>query len=170
MESSRYQTFWPRFGAVTADLILLTLANGIVTGLVGLTNVAALQGAWSSLHYFLYDFYAIYMHGKYGQTIGKRQMGMLVQSIDESSLTWNQAIRRNVVSIGFSSAGLIWLTMATSSGPDGHIRNEKLIMAYAVCVWVAAEIFTVIANTKRRAIHDYIAGSVVVRAKGGDPD
>ncbi len=43
--------------------------------------------------------------------------------------------------------------------------NKGLTNGLSHLAWLLAETITVIATEKRRAIHDYIAGSVVVRVE-----
>jgi uncharacterized RDD family membrane protein YckC len=41
--------------------------------------------------------------------------------------------------------------------------NMEWVIGFAILGWFAAEILTLITNKKRRAVHDFIAGTVVVR-------
>jgi uncharacterized RDD family membrane protein YckC len=40
---------------------------------------------------------------------------------------------------------------------------SEAVLAWAGCAWYLLEVITMLTNDKRRAVHDFIAGTVVVR-------
>ena len=121
--------------------------------------------------------YEIYFHGRWGQTLGKRGQDIKVVSLDGAPITWKQAFLRSSVGLGlgvlstistlvglfrmtdedFSS--LSWLELSAKEVELSPYANEILIASY---VWFASEIVILLFNRKKRALHDFIAGTVVV--------
>ena len=56
-------------------------------------------------------------------------------------------------------AGII--TGAGINSPN--LNTLQMVIAFAEFAWFVAEILTMLTNKKRRALHDFIAGTVVVR-------
>ena len=113
--------------------------------------------------------YAIFMHGFFGQTLGKMVMGVKVLNHDtETQINVLQALRRESVNLALN---IVWvlliLTVAVSLESHGAISEN---LAFAVIgfgllalVWTVSEFVTMLFNDKRRAIHDCIGKTVVVR-------
>jgi uncharacterized RDD family membrane protein YckC len=136
--------------------------------------------------------YEILMHGAFGATLGKMLVRIRVERADGDPMDLNAAIRRGFVSacIGLSAAmiagGLLQdaalapLPPLTSATPPEVIRSaiEKLLTllldnpGYRVLdqlgkLWWVLEWATSLTNARRRALHDYIGGTVVVwKSKG----
>jgi uncharacterized RDD family membrane protein YckC len=103
--------------------------------------------------------YLVLMHGKYGQTLGKMWTGIVVLDISENAISMFQALKREIVPICLIIVGdVLW-----SFGFLGGHPKLQWIFAYVGILWFAAEMITMLFNKKRRAIHDFIAGSVVIK-------
>jgi uncharacterized RDD family membrane protein YckC len=113
---------------------------------------------------FIPYFYSIVLHGKYGRTLGKRFMGLKVIDLSERrEIGYKQAFLRELIPL----IGLACLFVAVASV---HMFNEKdpadllhFIIEGVAIGWFALEILTAAFNEKRRALHDYIAKTVVVQ-------
>ncbi|MDO6427137.1 RDD family protein [Thalassotalea sp. 1_MG-2023] len=164
----KYSTFWPRFWAATIDGILFALLLYIECLIFGIeynTQNRFLQ----ALNGVQFAIYAIFMHGYFGQTLGKMFMEVKVLNHDtETDINVKQALRRESVNLALN---IIWvliiLTVATILEVTGTI---SVGLSYAVIgfgilaiVWIISEFVTMLFNDKRRAIHDYIGKTVVVR-------
>jgi uncharacterized RDD family membrane protein YckC len=110
--------------------------------------------------------YSVVLHGLYGQTLGKMAMGIKVIDVgEERPMTIWQAFLRESVFIFFNTIFLCYsiyfvLNDVPRDGSElAHIDTVVLVLAY---VWFFAEIGSCLTNYKRRAIHDFIAGTVVV--------
>ena len=163
----RYQTSWRRFAAAVIDSLLFWPLSRLLrftsqtASFPIVTFLALLLDALSFLAY------SIYMHGRFGQTIGKWFMKVEVISIDEGRLTMRQAVRRDSVPLAFTVLYLLFAIGPVFSGTSPYDREFEQgvlsFLAHAGLVWTALELGTMLTNSKRRAIHDFIAGSVVVR-------
>ena len=165
----RYQTFWPRFWAALVDgLVMMPLFIAfslmLVHENVSLRVVGYLLAALSPIAY------SVVLHGIYGKTVGKHLNNIRVISVDEARLTFAQAARRDSVLIPpLLFVASIELPMILSGDYPQHAQLEPfvetlfLISGLCVQIWAAAEIVSMLTNRKRRAIHDFLAGSVVVR-------
>ena len=116
------------------------------------------------------------MHGTYGQTLGKMAKRVKVLDISENRLTMSQAIRRDIVLIVLTIIGVILEIPKIASGVNIYDPKASsfdisfYIILFAEMVWFLAELITMLFSNKRRAVHDFIAGSVVIRLpQQGDP-
>jgi uncharacterized RDD family membrane protein YckC len=127
---------------------------------------------------FCFLAYVIYCHGRYGQTIGKRVMRIRVLTISRERLAWSNAWARSSVDIGLTALSTLSFFVALLHIPeslyyvDSYFEQIKNLQAYepfwtswsatATQVWVWGEFVTMLFNKQRRALHDFIGGTVVV--------
>lgn len=128
----------------------------------------ALLVIWTIFAFLAYSTYSVLMHARYGQTVGKKAAGIRVMNLDEDRLpSLRQAILRDIGEIGpgfISSAYIILLILTDRYSRDALTSNWALIsLGFANLVWFALELATMLTNRKRRALHDLIAGTVVVQ-------
>jgi uncharacterized RDD family membrane protein YckC len=114
------------------------------------------------------------MHGYKGQTLGKMVCKVRVLDITENKLSLSQAFMRDIVLIIsnfifslyilFNSS--IYIKLVTSNNFIEDFSAFPIwfrVLAMMSFIWTLLEIITMLTNKKRRAIHDFIAGSVVKR-------
>lgn len=164
----RYDTFWPRFFAGIVDgLILLPL--DFLLGAAERASLAPVASAALVLDQTVMFAYSIYLHGTYGQTVGKWLMKVKVLSVDESRLTMRQAFLRDSIGLSLAVAYLLFAIPLVFSGmsPDTREFNDHIprVIWSVGAVTFVLEVITMLTNPKRRALHDFIAGSVVVRLR-----
>jgi uncharacterized RDD family membrane protein YckC len=171
----KYAGFWKRFGAGWIDGFALLLPSLFLMWLHSISRT------WAFLTElplgFLFYAYEIYFHGRRGQTIGKRSVDIKVVSLDGSSISWRQAFLRSSVGLGLGVlysiskfvalfkitdadySALSWVELAIKETELSPYINE---ITAAMYVWMASEVVVLLFNRKKRALHDYIAGTVVV--------
>ena len=166
----KYSTFWPRFCAGFIDglvfLPLIFLTNYIYDSHQTLAIVL-----WFIVNTFICYAYGIFFHGKFGQTLGKMAMKVKLMDISETRIvSYKQAFLRESVPIGLAVMLLPWDIIHILNGTSYIFHSEmvykdtiSLISIYAIAGWGLLEVVTMLFSSKRRAIHDFIAGSVVVR-------
>ncbi len=170
MIEERYRTFSRRFSAGFIDglifLPLAFLANYMWSHPHAVP--AAVFILWYVLHLSAYRLYHILLHGLYGQTIGKRMTGVIV--VDESEakrMTMAQAIRRDIFPVIMYFVAIILFVPRFLAGgyPTSPPTYSTLdwIRAYSGWAWFLTEVVTMLLNSRRRALHDFIAETVVVR-------
>lgn len=134
------------------------------------TTLAALLLILDRLAWFLYT---VVMHARYGQTVGK--MVTKVRVVDfpgEGPISWRQAWLREgipiVLSVGvlvYEVAGVLTGRVSASAVATGEALAGGpfwLLMALPLG-WFLAEVLTMLTNDKRRALHDLVAKTVVIR-------
>lgn len=170
----RYRTFGPRFWTGVVDtcvflpvsftasfLLLLNLPRFLAAILVIIQNLAWLV-------------YTVAMHARYGQTIGKMVTKVrVIDSRTEGRISWGQAWLRegaplflSLGLVGYQAYAIISGQLTPSAVENGQTFNENgptLWLSLVPGFWFIAEVLTMLTNRKRRALHDFIAGTVVVR-------
>ncbi|NDU76175.1 hypothetical protein GWI34_26625 [Actinomadura sp. DSM 109109] len=107
---------------------------------------------------FLLGFaYFTVLHARWGQTLGKKAFGIrLVRAADLSAVSWGQAIGRQafVYAISMATGALNLLS------PVAGILGIAGLLDNAWILW----------DGRRQALHDKVAGTVVVKATPWTPD
>jgi uncharacterized RDD family membrane protein YckC len=163
-----YRTFWRRLGALYVDTFLL-LPIAIVLFAVGSQMTA--PASLLVLHAFgsLYGVgYSVFFHARYGQTLGKMLARIRVVDLSGNAIGLRQAIWRDGPSILLSSAtaGLGADAILNGLNPFNMFDAAAALppwLVFANLFWILAEFVTMLTNQRRRAIHDWIAGTLVVR-------
>ncbi|MBA3889804.1 MAG: RDD family protein [Gemmatimonadaceae bacterium] len=175
-----YATFWDRLRAGVIDIIIfLPMLPLTLWGLdAGRTEAAIVYTA----NYAVYFVYAVLGHALFGQTIGKRIARIRVVDTGGARIGWRRATRRSAVDIALGTLSIIAyiavlqqisaaefaaLDYAATQARYDEIRPWWAAGAeYLYWAWLASEIVSVLFNRRRRALHDFIAGTVVVRDPG----
>lgn len=177
-DENRYRTFWPRFWALIIDGIVAGVPLALLAYLLQKVirpepSIKAYIDQGTDL---IALAYYIVLHAKFGQTVGKMATGVKVlDKSEQANISWGQAVMRDIVPVVFFVASLAYL-IAFGIPADGEELSGVaafMLYAYAIAavVWSVAEIVTMLFNRKRRAVHDFIAGTVVVRfAKATGPN
>ncbi len=122
---------------------------------------------WTLFYIICWTMYVVIGHGKYGQTIGKRLMNIKVFDINEQDVIgYKRAFFREAVWFFSNLIGITYLaatayqTVATNKELDDKLNTG--FIGLTMSIWFLLELVTMFLNKKRRALHDFIAGSVVV--------
>jgi uncharacterized RDD family membrane protein YckC len=171
-----YATFWQRFAAGWIDffvLLPLILAHSwleSISRLAALLLVIPMASAYAA--------YTIYCHARFGQTVGKHAMGIRVVRVSGERIGWREAWLRSSVDVAFAALEAIASYVALTSIADvdyyrGWMQRGESLRALepdwlawtsaASQVWVWSEVVVMLSNKRRRALHDFIAGTVVAR-------
>ena len=169
---NKYRTFWRRFwaGWVDAIVFLPPYIAYIWIWKYHLTIPVFFLIIWHAAYSVAWYIYSIWLHGKYGQTIGKMLLKVKVMDVSEiKSLRYSQALRRDIVPLGITVALLPYELYKIAIGQfymaDPAIPPDKVSLAisFVMVGWCVLEMVTMLFSRRRRAIHDFIAGSVVIR-------
>lgn len=160
---NRYRTFGPRIGAMIVDSIVLGIGFLIVGALVDFQNSMWLW--W--LDEVGMIVYPVVLHALYGQTVGKMATEVIVlDAKTETSISFSQAALRDCVPI-FSTLLIVVIVLLFQLGVittvTQWLSTGLIIFTWSLIIWHLLEIITMLTNEKRRALHDFIAGTVVVR-------
>ena len=166
----KYHTFWPRFWSPTIDGVVLWPLTTLLPMMFYKVVDVPLNRLWlvSAVVTVIQFSYAILMNGRYGGTIGKLQCNLrILDSKTEAPITYRQALIRDAIPLILILALCVYSTTGASNIED---MTLALWITGAFGVWFLAEILTMFTNAKRRALHDFIAGTVVVRTNIVDVD
>ena len=171
--SQKYSTFGPRFWTGWVDNCVLWPIGFVVSILIALELPSKVGAILFSTQYLVCWFYTVIMHAKYGQTFGK--MVCKIKVVDfgtEGAISIRQACLREGIPIAVSLGIVSYQIYAISTGglsldaiAKGQMPKDRtyLVLTILPLLWGVAEAVTMLSNEKRRALHDYIAGTVVVR-------
>ena len=173
MNKEKYHTFWNRFLALIIDGLILQpldwIDEHVLSGSIDALGIMA----WGIFYAIISIFYYIVMHVKYGQTIGKMITEVKVLDVsEERHLTILQACMRDLMPILCVPFTIyIYFQLAFYGQAEETTLNENSWFVYIgiiILAWTLLEIVSMLFNEKRRAVHDFIAGSVVVKTNLSD--
>jgi uncharacterized RDD family membrane protein YckC len=166
MYTEKYRTGLKRLWAAIVDGIvfmpLLLLEQWIYKTT---DNVSALF-VWATFVSFAPLIYSVVLHYKSGQTIGKWVAGVKVLDISETrKITLRQSIYRDGFYLIVALVGLIYYSFLLARSDDNQsiLANYSSFSDNPVFWWTLIELITMLTNSKRRALHDFIAKSIVIR-------
>ena len=173
-----YAGFWRRIAATLIDVLIFfvfaypsaALAVAMHLPYLVFALIALLIGAW----------YEIHIVRKYGGTIGKLVVGIRIVMLNGENATLYAAFKRYVITLTFAILTYIAYLLAILSTDEGlfsglgELDRKKLIALapswYGLVesfgqIWIWSEFITMLFNKKRRAIHDFMGGTVVIRTE-----
>ena len=164
--TNKYNTFGKRFVAGLIDYLIFIPFTILDKKFEDTDNKTIFIG-WALFYTICWTLYVVIGHGKYGQTIGKRLMNIKVFDLNEKTLIgYKKAFLRESVWFFAIVAAIIYFTISTA---NTITLNEEVkatyyndIVSLTSGIWLILEITTMFFNKKRRALHDFLAGSVVV--------
>lgn len=164
----KYHTALARFWAGVIDGLVLMPLGWLDRWILGANRPVVILIAWMLFSHPAYWLYSVLMHGFYGQTLGKKAFGVKVLDVSESPITMRQAFLRESIYIAINTIALIlsiYFLLSGSRGDSESVSIAAMTLGLGALLWFVAEILTCLLNQKRRAIHDFIAGTVVVNIK-----
>jgi uncharacterized RDD family membrane protein YckC len=136
--------------------------------------------AWWVVPGFLISlFYSVYLVQRHGGTPGKRVMQLRIQMADGSPVSARAALVRTSVITALATLSSVAEAMAALSMDDASYlamgmweRLEglgaaepswQLLVSVLMQVWIWGTLIIMLTNGRRRAPHDFLAGTVVVK-------
>jgi len=171
-----YAGFWPRFISIWVD-------KGVIWALgqfFSFSRTYSLQHFWwvNILGYFVYLSYSVACVAIWGQTPGKALTKIKVVGLKGEKIGWGKAFLRNSVAALLSLWFLILenqtiqhISPAEFSALEiskrhafivHHLPKTAEIINYILFAFIWSEFIVLFLNKKKRAIHDFIAGTVVI--------
>jgi uncharacterized RDD family membrane protein YckC len=166
----KYKTGFRRLLAATIDgMIFILLAFIDHSTRLSFLNNKFILLLWLAIFTALPICYSVLMHFKYGQTFGKMLFDVkVVNLIENNKLTFKQAIFRDGFYIIMAILALVYFTLHLIQ-TDEVLPKIELLNAFdnfgssIAGIWVLLELISMLTNNKRRAVHDFIAGTVVIK-------
>lgn len=172
-----YSGFWRRLGAHFLDILILAPVS--IVSIFG-TSYSKNFYIISLLPTLLFAiWYSIILVAKYGGTPGKLIMGIRIVNLDGSAIGYKTAFIRESIQFFLSYLGAVGIAIAAMNVADANYYGlgfqERTIAImknapswynvahWVTVIWVWSEFLIMLTNDRRRSIHDFIAGTVVVR-------
>ena len=175
----QYATFWQRFGAYWIDVLVLAPLAVVVYFLAETSRYFYMY--WYVLGLLIGLFFHVYLVKRYGGTPGKLLLKTRIALVDGSPITTNAAALRYAVLFVLTAISSGALSMGVLSMTDemyfslGYVARAQKMMELAppwysavnvlMQIWIWGEFISMLFNKKRRAVHDFMAGTVVVRSQ-----
>lgn len=173
----QYAGFWQRFFAYWMDVVVMLPLTGIAYALGEQSRLFMVY--WFIPGLIVGALFHVYLVKRYGGTPGKLLMKTRIAMTDGSAVTTKAALLRYAglfILSALSGAALITGTLAMSDEMYfslGYLdRAAKMVelapkwyytVSILMQIWIWSEFVTMLMNKKRRAVHDFIAGTVVLR-------
>ena len=173
-----YAGFWVRLAAKLLDFIILLPVLGLVLYINSLSKSAAVNVLIPNLLFAL--AYEVVLVKIFGGTPGKLIMGLKIIQINGEAINWKASFYRYSVEfiIAIISVFVMYLTLNMIDDITyinaGFLERSKLlatinpvpmqIQSWASNSWSIIGAIVLISNARKRATHDFIAGSVVVKS------
>jgi uncharacterized RDD family membrane protein YckC len=177
ISNSLYAGFWLRLGASLLDFIFTIPVVGLVMYLNSRGKNVYLYTFIPSLIFGLW--YYVYFTKVHGGTPGKLAVGTKIIRLDGQPIGWKEAILRHLVLFILTIGGSIISIYALTQTDDatymsyGWLQQSQYLVSvspkafsiysWATNIWFWGEFIVLLTNKKKRAPHDFIAGTVVVK-------
>ena len=173
----RYSTFWGRVGAGLIDLIFISPLL-IMNFMMGDSQAFYLYSV--VLTQLVTLFFYVYLVTKFGATPGKLALGLRISMLDGSPVTVQAACLRYGMWWILGLLSGIGMVIAASAVPadslvTGYLERTNVLAAelpfwgawasYATQALGLASLVVMLISKERRTLHDFLAGTVVVRKK-----
>jgi uncharacterized RDD family membrane protein YckC len=164
----KYQTFRRRFWAGVIDGFVFLPFTIFYSYFILSSRKAPVLILWIIFSHSIYWSYSVFFHSRYGQTIGKMVLHLKVLDISETRIpTFKQALLRDAGGIAQSYLEVGNFIFLVTTGiyfrkPKQFTTSEIALIILSL-VWYTIEIRTLAKNRERRAFHDLLAKTVVVR-------
>jgi len=178
-----YAGFWRRFCALWVDFFIVMPLAFFLLWLEGFDKTLAIVITIPSTA--LFSMYHVYFNARYGGSLGKLTVGIRVTRPDGSKIGWTEAIARSAVDTVFALVTLcfqVWaltrISGADYSNATGIFEQARLLQSHRPSwasqvdilhqVWIWSELIILLLNKRKRALHDFIAGTIVIRKEFAD--
>jgi uncharacterized RDD family membrane protein YckC len=176
-DNTMYPDYLVRFGAVLLDFLIIAPVSILVLYLNSLSTEMYYYTMIPSLGFS--TWYHIYLLRKYGATPGKLILGIRVVKTNGQQPQWREAFLRYTLSLVFLIFGIVVSLIALSQADagfyedlgwrqkTGYLRSLSPTI-FTINLWLTniflwSDLIVLFTNRKRRALHDLIAGTVVIR-------
>jgi uncharacterized RDD family membrane protein YckC len=173
----KYGGFWRRFAAMLLDgLVFLPLVS-LILWLDTLSKYAQVYLFVPTR--ILGIFYHVYLVQRFGGTPGKLIMGLNITKLDGVPVGSREALLRYLpelilsicMGLSFSYASFQMtdadqaLSFMARSQRQASLAPDFGLIQTLNSIWTWSELLVLLTNKKRRALHDFIAGTVVIQRR-----
>lgn len=178
-----YAGFWKRFCAGFADVFIIMPLAFFFIWLEGFDRTLAIIITIPSS--ILFAMYNVYFNARFGGTPGKLVVGIRITRPNGTPIAWTEAWKRSSIDLIFAFLILVVGVWALAhvdpskySALGWHDRTKLLqthqpswfsLVDILQLVWIWSEVVILLFNKRKRAIHDFIAGTVVIHKQFAEP-
>lgn len=171
-----YAGFWKRFCAIWVDFFVIMPLIVLFIWLESFDRTLAIIITIPSTA--LFSMYHVYFNARFGGTLGKLAVGIRVARPDGTRIGWPEAWKRSAVDMVFAFLSLcveVWaLTQVNGEqyAATAFVERRQLLQSYypslfsivriSQQLWMWSEVVVLLFNKRKRALHDFIAGTVVI--------
>ncbi len=171
-----YGGFWRRLAAGLVDFAIMAPIAALWYMLQRQAQSLALFLVVPQLA--LMSWYFVYLVVRFGGSPGKLITGLRITMLDGSPVTAHAASLRYSVDFVFGLIGTLVFALAILKLPaasfyalnfgdwrealEPHLPAWHETFRLVMTIWIWGELLILLTNRKRRALHDFIAGTVVV--------
>ena len=182
-DSHRYAGFWIRAGSQILDMQMTLPIIAVIAWIDASYRLGPLYALLPSLAFSL--FFAVYLVYRFGGTPGKLLLAIRITSVDGSRVTSRQAFIREAPTLALTVLSTVGqcVTLLRVSDAEfyGHSWLERqqylsqfaprwvFLVAILMQLWTWSELIVMLTNRQRRALHDFIAGTVLIKKEYADP-
>jgi uncharacterized RDD family membrane protein YckC len=172
----RYATFGRRVGSILIDWILFTPL--VVLSGWAMVQPPAVAISVTVVNAAVYYAYVVTGHAVWGQTIGKWKLGLRVVNTDGGRIGWGQSLVRSSVDLALALIATVAFYVVVLGLPreamTGVSWDEAVgvydaarplwakLSEWAYFAWLGVDTLAMLLNPRRRALHDFVAGTVVI--------
>jgi uncharacterized RDD family membrane protein YckC len=172
-----YAGFWKRFCAGFADTLVLMPLGGLFVWLEGFDRTLAIVIMVPAS--ILFSMYNVFFNARFGGTLGKLAVGIRITKPDGSRIGWPEAWKRSAVDLAFAGLILVVQVWALAHVDPSLYKSLKWIERTALLqehfpswystvnvlqkIWIWSEMLVLLFNKRKRALHDFIAGTIVIK-------
>jgi uncharacterized RDD family membrane protein YckC len=173
-----------RLGAYVLDLCCL-LPISLVSVWLANSSSPPVYASWLVAYFLIAWAYWVGFAATLGATPGKLAVGIRITKPNGSRIDWREALMRYIVSIvlglagnvvqvtGMAGISLAHYAAATNAGKLA-LRNASepswyAALAYSTLAWGIVDDLAILTNARKRALHDFIAGTVVIHKQFAEP-
>jgi uncharacterized RDD family membrane protein YckC len=174
----RYAGFWSRLVAGVIDLAVLVpcMAFGFWAMTASKLSALLLMLPLNALSLA----YHVVLHARFGQTLGKMAAGVRVMKASGEPISWREAGLRSSVDMLLAVVGMASYAVMVARLPDvegglGWFEHSMRLTrlqptwarwaGYVNQAWFWSEMVVLLFNEQKRALHDFIAGTVVIHTR-----
>jgi len=178
-----YAGFWLRLGATLVDVLVLAPIGWAIYYLQSINFTLTILFVIISSAFFA--FYNIYFNKRFGGTLGKLAVNIRITKPNGHEIGWKEAWLRSSVDCALAVVLLILELIALSKvdqqaylAVDFISRYELILPLYPSGykyyelindIWLWGELIVLLLNERKRAIHDFIAGTIVIHKDFAEP-
>ena len=172
-----YAGFWRRFGAYWLDLLIMSPLFIVSTW--GNNSFRLFQ-----LYYFIPGllfglWFHVYLVKRYGATPGKLLLKIKISKIDGTDVGYKEAFLRysvlfifgiflaySLIPVVVNMSDELYFSMTYRERLHYTMQNVPSWRSYVeilMQIWIWSEFIVMLTNKKKRALHDYIASTIVVK-------